>query len=69
MAARHRPLPDLAATGFHPLDGARFLRDVTRADESLCCLVAHHSYAILDAAECGLAADLAAEFPRPRPDP
>lgn len=60
--------PDLAATGFHPLDGARFLRDVTRADESLCCLVAHHSYAILDAAERGLAADLAAEFPRPRPD-
>jgi hypothetical protein len=60
--------PGLAVTGFHPLDGARYLRDVARADETLCCLVAHHSYAIVDAAQRGLAADLAAEFGRPRPD-
>jgi putative nucleotidyltransferase with HDIG domain len=60
--------PDLAVTGFHPLDGARFLRDVLRADDTLCCLVAHHSYAIVDAAQRGLATDLAAEFARPRPD-
>lgn len=60
--------PVLEATGFHPLDGARFLRDIAGADEILCCLVAHHSYAILDAAQRGLASDLAAEFARPRPD-
>ena len=32
--------PRLAATGFHPLDGARFLRDVHGADERLVRLVA-----------------------------
>lgn len=60
--------PSLAITGFHPLDGARFLRDIAEADETLCCLVAHHSYAIVEAAQRGIAADLAAEFARPRPD-
>ncbi len=34
----------------------------------LCCLVAHHTYAIVEANERGLAADLASEFGRPRPD-
>jgi HD superfamily phosphodiesterase len=38
--------PGLVATGFHPLDGARYLRDVQRADTMLCRLVApllrHH---------------------------
>ncbi len=33
--------PDLAKTGFHPLDGARYLRDVARADERVVRLVAH----------------------------
>lgn len=34
--------PDLAKTGFHPLDGARYLRDVAQADERIVRLVAHH---------------------------
>jgi HD domain-containing protein len=54
--------PGLHATGFHPLDGARYLRDIHRADPMLCRLVAHHSCAINEAAERGLAADLAREF-------
>lgn len=57
--------PDVAETGFHPLDGARYLRDVEHADPILCNLVAHHSCAVLEAEERGLAADLTAEFPRP----
>jgi len=59
--------PGLHATGFHPLDGARYLRDIHHADPMLCRLVAHHSCAINEAAERGLAADLAREFkPAPR---
>lgn len=54
-------------TGFHPLDGACYLRDA-RADDMLCRLVAYHSCAIIEARERGLAADLAAEFGRPRRD-
>ena len=38
--------PDVADTGFHPLDGARHLRDVEGASALLCRLVAHHSCAI-----------------------
>jgi putative nucleotidyltransferase with HDIG domain len=55
--------PDLAKTGFHPLDGARYLRDVEHADPRLCNLVAHHSCAGIEAEERGLADDLAREFP------
>ncbi len=55
-------------TGFHPLDGARHLRDVLRTDGLLCRLVAHHSCALAGAAELGLADDLAAEFPAPPGD-
>jgi HD domain len=59
--------PGLHATGFHPLDGARYLRDIHHADPMLCRLVAHHSCAINEAAERGLTADLAREFqPAPR---
>ncbi|HXZ70165.1 MAG TPA: HD domain-containing protein [Streptosporangiaceae bacterium] len=54
--------PGLHMTGFHPLDGARYLRDIHQADPMLCRLVAHHSCAINEAAERGLAADLAREF-------
>ncbi|WP_034520462.1 HD domain-containing protein [Actinomadura rifamycini] len=54
--------PDLAVTGFHPLDGARFLRDVHGADEHLCRLVAHHSCAVVEARERGVADALTAEF-------
>jgi HD domain len=60
--------PGLAVTGFHPLDGARYLRDVEGADNLLCCLVAHHTCAIVEARERGLAAELATEFSRPHPD-
>ncbi len=55
--------PALAATGFHPLDGARYLRDTEHAGELLCRLVAHHSCAINGAAD--LASDLLTEFPPP----
>jgi HD domain len=59
--------PSLADTGFHPLDGARYLRDAEHADPMLCRLVAHHSCAIIEAEERGLAAVLAREFkPTPR---
>jgi hypothetical protein len=55
--------PDLAKTGFHPLDGARYLRDVEHVDPRLCSLVAQHSCARLEAEERGLAVELAREFP------
>lgn len=54
--------PDLVVTGFHPLDGARYLRDVHRAGVALCGLVAYHSCAINEAEERGLAPVLAEEF-------
>jgi predicted hydrolase (HD superfamily) len=54
--------PDLVDTGFHPLDGARYLRDVEHADSRLCRLVVHHTYARLEAAERGLGDALASEF-------
>ncbi|TXR96081.1 HD domain-containing protein [Streptomyces sp. col6] len=55
--------PRLAATGFHPLDGARFLRDVHGADERLARLVANHSFGWMEAEERGLREELEAEFP------
>lgn len=39
--------PELAVTGFHPLDGGRFVR--AQGHERLACLVAHHSGARLEA--------------------
>lgn len=53
--------PDLAATKFHPLDGARFLQ-AQNAPARLCALVARHSCAIKEAELRGCAADVA-EFP------
>jgi len=58
-------LPDLAETGLHGLDGARYLRDVEQADPMLCRLVAHHSCAVIEAEERGLAAVLRREFDLP----
>jgi HD domain-containing protein len=59
--------PALHESGFHPLDGACYLRDVQHADPLVCRLVAHHSCAAMEAAERGLAADLFREFkPGPR---
>lgn len=55
--------PRLVATGFHPLDGARFLRD-EGADSRLVSLVAHHSCAVHEARVRGLDAVLLAEFER-----
>ncbi|GAA4514092.1 HDIG domain-containing protein [Actinoallomurus oryzae] len=54
--------PDLVVTGFHPLDGARYLREEHHADAVLCALVAYHSCAINEAEDRGLAGELAAEF-------
>jgi HD domain len=59
--------PELAETGFHPLDGARYLRDVHQADPVLCSLVGHHSCAVIEAEERGLADVLVREFPAPDP--
>ena len=59
--------PDLATTGLHQLDGARYLRDAQHADALLCRLVAHHSCAIIEAGERGLAGVLSSEFD-PAPD-
>ena len=58
-------LPELARTGLHGLDGARYLRDVQHADPILCHLVAHHSCAVIEAEERGLAAVLTREFTPP----
>ena len=54
--------PPLAWTGFHPLDGARYLRRIG-VEERVVRLVAHHSAALLEAEERGLADDLVSEFP------
>jgi len=59
--------PALADTGFHPLDGACYLRHVEHADPALCSLVAHHSCAIIEAEERGLAEALSTEFAAPDP--
>jgi hypothetical protein len=50
--------PDIAHTGFHPLDGARFLIEIN-APLRLVNLVAQHSYAALEAELRGLADELA----------
>jgi hypothetical protein len=61
-------LPELAQTGLHGLDGARYLRDIQHAEPLLCRLVAHHSCAVIEAEERGLADALTREFaPPPRP--
>ena len=51
--------PDLLRTGFHPLDGAYFLRSID-APERLIHLVAHHSCAVREARMRGLEGELAA---------
>jgi predicted hydrolase (HD superfamily) len=60
-------LPELADTGLHQLDGARYLRDVEGAEPMLCRLVAHHSCAHIEADERGLADVLFREF-EPAPE-
>lgn len=51
----------LAKTGFHPLDGARWIRDYGPGGR-LACLVAHHSCAVYEAQVRGLAETLLSEF-------
>jgi HD domain len=55
--------PDLAESGFHPLDGGRFLRTIG-VDDRVACLVAHHSCAVHEARVRGLDGELLAEFDR-----
>jgi hypothetical protein len=61
----YAPVLAQAGTGFHPLDGARHLRDTASASDIVRGLVAHHSCALAGAAELGLADVLAGEFPSP----
>lgn len=49
--------PEIAHTKFHPLDGARALRD-EKADGRLAALVAHHTCAYREAELRGLTAEL-----------
>jgi hypothetical protein len=53
--------PKLAQTGFHPLDGARYLR-CAGVDGQVVSLVAYHSCAQTEAGVRGLGAELAAQF-------
>jgi putative nucleotidyltransferase with HDIG domain len=50
--------PTIRRTCFHALDGARFL-EASGIDRRVVCLVAHHSGAASEAAERGLAGELA----------
>ncbi|MFF5207812.1 HD domain-containing protein [Streptosporangium sp. NPDC000396] len=60
--------PVLVDTGSHALDGARYLRDVHQADDTIVRLVAHHTCAEYEAAERGLLDVLNAEFDKERPE-
>ena len=53
--------PELVETGFHPLDGARYLRRAG-VDGQVVSLVAYHSCAEIEADVRGLGEALAAEF-------
>ena len=57
----------IRSTGFHPLDGARYLRDVLVAEGTVCRLVAHHSGALVEADERGIP-ELLHEFAMPGQD-
>ncbi|WP_035738632.1 HD domain-containing protein [Glycomyces arizonensis] len=55
--------PMVTETGFHPLDGARWLRSI-KFEDRVAALVAHHTNAVVEAELRGLDADLLAEFDR-----
>ncbi len=57
--------PELAHTGFHPLDGARFLQGLS-VHANVVGLVAHHTGAAYEAEERGFSGALAA-LPTPTP--
>jgi hypothetical protein len=67
VAARHRLRPRPYPHGPAPARWRPVLRDVQHADALLCRLVAHHSCAIIEAGERGLADVLSLEF-EPAPD-
>lgn len=52
----------ISRTGFHPLDGARYLR-AAGSDKRVVNLVAHHSLALVEAEERGADRELLTEFP------
>ena len=56
--------PAVSSSGFHPLDGARWLRDEGFCKDT-CSLVAWHTGAIHEARERGLVDELRAEFAPP----
>ena len=56
--------PSVVDTGFHPLDGARFLVGCG-LDSTVTSLVAHHSSAAIEAEMRGLLEELSEEFPLP----
>jgi len=58
--------PTLSSSGFHPLDGARWLR-AEGFSEDTCSLVAWHTGAIWEARERGLENELLSEFASPPP--
>jgi len=60
--------PPVVDTGFHPLDGARYLRDRGWPSE-VCRLVAWHTGAGVEAEMRGLHAVLAGEFASPPSEP
>lgn len=49
--------PAVVATGFHPVDGAQWLRR-TGVDPRICNLVANHSCAVIEAEERGIANEM-----------
>jgi len=57
--------PALVQSGFHPIDGARFLR-AQQTPELVVSLVAHHTGAEFEAKGRGLSAELAVFEPPPR---
>jgi hypothetical protein len=58
--------PAVSSSGFHPLDGARWLRDEGFCEDT-CSLVAWHTGAIHEARERRLEDELRAEFAPPTP--
>lgn len=55
--------PNVAATGFHALDGGRYLRHIW-VEDRVVALVAYHSGALHECEVRGLDAELVREFPR-----
>ena len=57
--------PAIAHLDFHPLDGARYLRDTENADPRVCALVAYHTGGLQGARERGLGDELEGAFAAP----